>query len=245
MLFKNYFKKDIYKSFDINQFGNGYIMDIDMIQIIHIYEKIISINQNNFMLKCKHNNSYCCITEPDINFYDYVYRIIQYTKVSGWEICYGFVLLTKFIKYKRLNFENCMKYKLFLISSYIGHKFCSDLYYSIHYWSRCGGVKKSELIDMELEFLKVIDYRCFIKTSEIISLLVITEIIGSKSFNKEIIRNEKERKDTNNYEMPYTSLIKTFNNYNGSYELGFNSYENIEKLVKMCEINDDTNIYTI
>jgi hypothetical protein len=247
MASKNNYKQYVNKYIDISQFGNGSIKDIDIMRILHIYKKIIKNNQKNYNLisLCKHNTLYCCITEPDVTLYEYIHRIMNYTKVTGWEICYGFVLLSKFIKIKRLDFQECMKFKLFLISAYIGNKFCSDTCYNTYYWSKCGGVKIKELVDIEINFLKVIDYRCFIKPSEIISLLVVTEIIGNQTFNIELIKNENERIENNAFDMPYTSLIKTFKNYKGSYDYGFNSYENIEKLIKLCDDNDETNIYRI
>jgi len=226
------------------QFGNGLILDIDILRILKIYKSITN-NSNDTYSNCSHM-IYCCISDPNISFYSYVERIIQYTKVTGWEICYGFILLSKFIKIKRLNFQKCMKFKLFLISIYIAHKFCSDIHYNANHWSKCSGIPIKELNDMEINFLKVIDYRCYIQPSEIVSLFVITDTIGNLEFSKELIKNEKERiQNVEYFEMPHTSLIKTFKNYQGPYDKGFDSYENIQKLVKICDKDDDTNIYII
>ena len=53
--------------------------------------------------------------------------------------------------------------KIIFASFIVTIKFHEDDYYSLNYYSKLGGIPKKEIINLEYEFLKLMDFNLFIK----------------------------------------------------------------------------------
>ena len=99
---------------------------------------------------------------PGITIKDYMNRLLKYSKAfNGFFIIILIYLDTICTKHTiNLNYNNIHK---FILAAFIAAiKFHEDEYYSISYYAKLGGITQKELINLEYEFLSLIDFKLYI-----------------------------------------------------------------------------------
>ena len=99
---------------------------------------------------------------PGITIKDYMDRLLKYSKAfNGIFIIILIYLDTICTKHTiNLNYNNIHK---FILAAFIAAiKFHEDEYYSISYYAKLGGITQKEAINLEYEFLSLIDFKLFI-----------------------------------------------------------------------------------
>ena len=99
---------------------------------------------------------------PGITIKDYMNRLLKYSKAfNGIFIIILIYLDTICTKHTiNLNYNNIHK---FILAAFIAAiKFHEDEYYSISYYAKLGGITQKELINLEYEFLSLIDFKLYI-----------------------------------------------------------------------------------
>ena len=99
---------------------------------------------------------------PGITIKDYIERLLKYSKAfNGIFIIILIYLDTICTKHTiNLNYNNIHK---FILAAFIAAiKFHEDEYYSISYYAKLGGITQKEAINLEYEFLCLIDFNLFI-----------------------------------------------------------------------------------
>ena len=94
---------------------------------------------------------------------DYIERLFKYSKHSE-EIMIIVLIYIDIIRSKHkinLNYYNI--HKIIFASFIVTIKFHEDDYYSLNYYSKLGGIPKKEIINLEYEFLKLMNFNLFIK----------------------------------------------------------------------------------
>ena len=99
---------------------------------------------------------------PNISLSDYIERLLKYSKTFNEIMIIILIYLDSIcIKHKiNLNYYNIHKFILAAFISAI--KFHEDDYYSISYYAKLGGLSKKEAINLEYEFLNLINFQLFV-----------------------------------------------------------------------------------
>ena len=100
---------------------------------------------------------------PSISIINYIERLFKYSKHSE-EIMIIVLIYIDIIRSKHkinLNYYNI--HKIIFASFIVTIKFHEDDYYSLNYYSKLGGIPKKEIINLEYEFLKLMNFNLFIK----------------------------------------------------------------------------------
>ena len=100
---------------------------------------------------------------PSISIINYIERLFKYSKHSE-EIMIIVLINIDIIRAKHkinLNYYNI--HKIIFASFIVAIKFHEDDYYSLNYYSKLGGIPKKEIINLEYEFLKLMNFNLFIK----------------------------------------------------------------------------------
>jgi len=100
---------------------------------------------------------------PSISIINYIERLFKYSKVSE-EIMIIVLIYIDIIRSKHkidLNYYNI--HNIIFASFIVAIKFHEDDYYSLNYYSKLGGIPKKEIINLEYEFLKLMNFNLFIK----------------------------------------------------------------------------------
>lgn len=98
----------------------------------------------------------------------YVERLIQYTKCSKSVIIYAMIYLRRIEEAEcRLYISAYTMHRLFITSIMIASKFIDEAYYSNSYYARVGGIASlSEMNRLELEFLRILNFRTYVALDE-------------------------------------------------------------------------------
>lgn len=100
---------------------------------------------------------------PSVSIFDYIERLSKYGRANE-EICiFILIYLDKICAMHRINLNYYIIHKLILASFVCSVKFHEDEYYSISFYAKLGGVSKKEMINLEFEFLNLIEFNLFIK----------------------------------------------------------------------------------
>jgi hypothetical protein len=99
---------------------------------------------------------------PDINLYDYIERLAKYSKVSDEVFILVLIYIDRICGLHKINLNYFNIYKLIIASFITSIKYLDDTYYSMKFYSKLGGVTKKELINLEYEFLKLLDFKLFV-----------------------------------------------------------------------------------
>ena len=106
-----------------------------------------------------------CATLPNFSIDEYVNRIITHCELKKFEVEFAGILLRRYLTYnhKELDYASDyykkMEHRLVLVTLCISRKYSTSRYcYGPKYWSKVGGVRTGELMDMELEFLFKINF---------------------------------------------------------------------------------------
>lgn len=100
---------------------------------------------------------------PTISIKDYIERLTKYGRTFD-EIVIIILIYIDTVCAKHdihLNYYNI--HKLIFAAFIVAIKFYEDKYYSIQYYAKLGGISKKEAINLEYEFMSLMDFNLFIK----------------------------------------------------------------------------------
>ena len=100
---------------------------------------------------------------PQISIKDYLERLYKYSKINSSTIILILIYIDRICNIHKFKLTYFNIHKLILSSLIIAIKYNEDEYYSIKFYSKLGGVTKSELIYLEYSFIELINFNLFVK----------------------------------------------------------------------------------
>ena len=131
-----------------------------ILSISQLLEEIIKKNKRKKFKVLKDN----FFTEmiPKITIYDYLIRIVKYTRINIPTLILSVTSITSFMR-KTKNFLSYFNiYKLLITSCFINAKFHEDYTFSSKLYAKVGGISYKELNLLELEFYKKSEYSLYV-----------------------------------------------------------------------------------
>jgi len=99
---------------------------------------------------------------PKISIFDYLLRIQKYSDIEDSTIIISLIYIDRICKKKGIILSKYNIHRLIFTAILIAIKYNEDIIYDNLYYSKIGGVTKKELLLLENEFLKLIDFNLFI-----------------------------------------------------------------------------------
>ena len=99
---------------------------------------------------------------PNISLSDYIERLLKYSKAFNEIMIIILIYLDNICTKHEINLNNYNIHKLILAAFISAIKFHEDDYYSISYYAKLGGVSKKEAINLEYEFMNLMDFQLFV-----------------------------------------------------------------------------------
>ena len=100
---------------------------------------------------------------PNISIFEYIERLLKYSKAFNELLIIVLIYLDTICAKHKINLNYYNIHKLFLAAFISAIKFYEDEYYSLNYYAKLGGISKKELINLEYEFLNLMDFQLFVK----------------------------------------------------------------------------------
>ena len=100
---------------------------------------------------------------PNISIFEYIERLLKYSKASNELLIIVLIYLDTICAKHKINLNYYNIHKLFLAAFISAIKLYEDEYYSLNYYAKLGGISKKELINLEYEFLILMDFQLFVK----------------------------------------------------------------------------------
>ena len=130
--------------------------------IISVLTELIEKNQKNI-----NNNNlnfdddiFNSKSIPNISTYDYMLRIVEYSNLEENTLILSLIYIDKIARIKKITKYNIYKY--LITSVLIALKYNEDEIYNNNYYSQIGGINYEELMQLELNFLVLIDFNVYI-----------------------------------------------------------------------------------
>ena len=130
--------------------------------IISVLTELIEKNQKNI-----NNNNlnfdddiFNSKSIPNISTYDYLLRIIEFSNIEENTLILSLIYIDKIARIKKITKYNIYKY--LITSVLIALKYNEDEIYNNNYYSQIGGINYEEIMQLELNFLVLIDFNVYI-----------------------------------------------------------------------------------
>ena len=138
--------------------------------ISYILSEMININKTN--TKNTNNNTMNDIFNskkiPNISIQDYLIRIIEYTNIEENTLICALIYIDSISNKKKITISNI--YKILFSAVLISIKFNEDEIYPNNFYAKIAGVPNEELLQMEHEFLILINFNLLIDEKKYSSL---------------------------------------------------------------------------
>ena len=137
--------------------------DIELIESVSsLIEDIIKRNMNKKKLS-KKSVFFCEDSEiPDISIHNYIYFIYTYLNLEFSSILLSVISINRFLEINKDYLSKNNFYKLFIASCLLNSKLNEEPLYFYDYYAKAGRIDKNELIILENEYFKMIDYKLFV-----------------------------------------------------------------------------------
>ena len=99
---------------------------------------------------------------PNISLSDYIERLLKYSKAFNEIMIIILIYLDNICTKHEINLNYYNIHKFILAAFISAIKFHADDYYSISYYAKLGGVSKKEAINLEYEFMNLMDFQLFV-----------------------------------------------------------------------------------
>ena len=99
---------------------------------------------------------------PNISLSDYIERLLKYSKAFNEIMIIILIYLDNICTKHEINLNYYNIHKFILAAFISAIKFHEDDYYSISYYAKLGGVSKKEAINLEYEFMNLMDFQLFV-----------------------------------------------------------------------------------
>ena len=109
--------------------------------------------------------SFTCEKIPSISIKDYLLRLSRHAKVNESTIIIILIYIDRLCHMNHFILTYYNIHKLILSSFILAIKYNEEIYYSMTYYSKIGGLSIAELNNMEFEFSVLIRYKLFVQTS--------------------------------------------------------------------------------
>ena len=116
------------------------------------YKKIIRNEKNKFSK----------LEKPNISIKDYLIRINNYLKPEESTLIISLILIDKLCCMSKIILNEFNIHRILFTSILISFKLNEDIIFSHKYFSSVSGMDNQELKNLEIQFLKFIDYNCFV-----------------------------------------------------------------------------------
>jgi hypothetical protein len=107
---------------------------------------------------------------PNISISDYINRIIEYTNIEENTLICALIYIDSISKIKKITIYNI--YKILFSAVLISIKFNEDEIYPNNFYAQIAGVPSQELLQMEHEFLILINFNLLIDENKFSSLKI-------------------------------------------------------------------------
>jgi len=124
---------------------------------------------------------FCSSKVPLISIKDYLKRIHHYFQCSDECIVLAFVYLDRLNKKDPAMVCELTKHRLLFLAMMLATKVHMDAWYADSYYAKVGGVPVKEVNALELEFLKMLDWRTFVCPEKYQQTLDISTSAGTSS----------------------------------------------------------------
>ena len=160
---KSKIEKELYSSLDKESFyeRNEISYDQGIINIISLLLTNIC-EENNEKNKNGIDKYFETQVEPSINIKDYITRLFVFSKPEESTIISSLIYIDRFCQNNQIILTKCNIYKLILASFVVAIKYNEDFIYSMDIFSKIGGISSTELKNLELKFLFMIEFDLFI-----------------------------------------------------------------------------------
>ena len=101
---------------------------------------------------------------PSISIKDYLFRLSKHAKVNESTIILILIYIDRICKINHFFLTYYNIHKMILAAFILAIKYNEEIYYSMVFYSKLGGVSVSELKNLESEFLILISYKLFVET---------------------------------------------------------------------------------
>ena len=99
---------------------------------------------------------------PKISIFDYLLRIQKYSEIENSTLIFALIYLDRILVKKEIKLSKYNIHRLLFTSILISMKINEDCINKNLYYSKIAGVPVKELITLENEFLKIIDFELFV-----------------------------------------------------------------------------------
>lgn len=99
---------------------------------------------------------------PAISIKDYIERLLKHSKVFNEIIIIILIYLDTICAKNKINLDYYNIHKLILAAFIVAIKFHEDDVYSMNFYAKLGGVTIREALNLEYEFLSLLDFKLFI-----------------------------------------------------------------------------------
>lgn len=99
---------------------------------------------------------------PDISIYNFIFYIYSYLNLEFSSIVLSLISINRLLERSKDQLSINNFYKLFITSCLLNSKLNEDSSYDYEFYALAGKIDKNELIFLEQEFLKIIDYKLFV-----------------------------------------------------------------------------------
>ena len=124
---------------------------------------------------------------PSISINDYLERLLKYSKTFNEIIIIILIYLDTICAKHKINLNYYNIHKLIFGAFIVSIKFHEDEYFSLGFYAKLGGISKKEAINLEYEFMNLIDFKLFVNQQ-----------LYDKYYN--YLRNLKEEEDEDIYD---------------------------------------------
>ena len=137
--------------------------DTKLLKIIaDVLNQICKQNKINIEEKLIITKPFTVKTIPSITIYDFIERLSKYCKVSDETFILTLIYIDKICYFYKINLNYYNIHKIFLVSFITSIKYHEDEMYSIKLYAKIGGVSHKEIINLEYEFMKLIQFKLFV-----------------------------------------------------------------------------------
>lgn len=103
---------------------------------------------------------------PKITIFNYIKRIFLLSNAENSTIIISIILLERFLNLNNFKLSLHNVYKIYFVSVMISIKYNEDYIIDNKSFAKIAGLKNEELNDLEIKFLKNIDYRVYVSYNE-------------------------------------------------------------------------------
>jgi len=103
-----------------------------------------------------------CVQEPEIGILEYIKRFQTYTKCTDDVLVIAMCYVLKIVNSGRVKLARENVHRLLLGCCTIAYKWNEDEFYNNPFCARVGGVRKEELVDIEVTIMKHMEFNAYI-----------------------------------------------------------------------------------